>query len=265
MSGEIKALIVLMGLPSSGKSTIAKLLAKELSNNHGFNSIVIGTDTIRELIPSQIEQFDPAKEPFIKDLTFNAIQYCLINNYIVINDDMNYYKSMRHEFKELAEQNSAHLILIHLQIPLETALAWNKSRGLPIPQEVIKRVHDRFDKTGEYQWDTPLLTIQSDKISPDSAIRKIIADILPILAAPIQSKISLPTKPGINEEIDKITRNVVATFAVKEKDPHLLKKISSFRIEYIKNIQNKELGLENLEQDFSQKLSAFISQIKQAK
>ena len=266
MSGESKVLIVMMGLPSSGKSTIANLLAKELTDKYEFPSIVIGTDDVRRLIPSQMEEFDPSKEPFIKSSTLNSIQFGLENNYLVINDDMNYYKSMRHELMAIAEKNQAHFLLLHVEIPLETALEWNEKRGLPIPQEVIRKVFDRFDRPGDYQWDTPLVVIQADKISPEVAVQEILVKLLPVIQSPLIPKSAPPpTKPGLSEEIDKLTRNIVAQIAQKEKDPTILKKVSKFRIKFTKDPQNKEIPIEKIKEDFLQMLTEYISDIKQAK
>ncbi|MFX1296157.1 MAG: AAA family ATPase [Promethearchaeota archaeon] len=266
MNKESNAFIVLMGLPSSGKSTIARLLSKELTDKYRFLNIVIGSDDMRRLLPSQLEQFDPNKEPFIKNLTINIIQFCLKNNYIVINDDINYYKSMRHELKQIAEENNAHFILIHIQIPLKTALKWNKKRGLPVPQGVIQKVYDRLDHPGEYQWDIPLLTIQPDKISPESALKKILSKLIPIIKSPFKSRITYsPTKSSRSQKIDKITRKIIANFAQKEKNPNILKKISKFRKNYIKKFQITKISVDTVEKDFLKKLKEFVFQLKQAK
>ena len=266
MNEGFKSLIILMGLPSSGKSTIARLLAKELTRKTGIFTIVIGSDDMRQMIPSQLDKFDPNLEPFIKDLTLRNIKFCLKNNYIVINDDMNYYKSMRHELKQIAEEQNAHFVLIHIQISLKTALEWNKKRGLPVPQEVIQRVYGRFDPPGDYKWDDPLVTIQSDKTSPESASKTILSKILPIINKPVEYEQPPPlTKPGFSEKIDKITREIIKEFAKSNKDPNILKKISKFRIQYIKNVSDKDLSMALLKKEFSQKLEEFITSIKQAK
>ena len=266
MTKAFKSLIVLMGLPSSGKSTLARLLAKALSEKVNIATIVIGTDDIRQMFPKQLETFDPNLEPFIKNLTLENIRYCLENNYLVINDDMNYYKSMRHELKQIAETQEAHFLLIQIQIPLETALKWNKKRGLPVPQDVIRRVHERFDEPGEYQWDQPLLTIQSAELPPEKALQLMIPRILSVISAPFEPpQAPVPSQPGIAEKIDKVTREIVATFAQKNNDPLLMKQISKFRIEYLKNLLPDESTLENLEEQFTIKLQEFITHLKQAK
>lgn len=267
MTKAFKSLIVLMGLPSSGKSTIARLLAKEISNTCETLCIIIGTDDIRRLIPSQLENFNPELEPFIKNATLHNIEFCLKNEYLVINDDMNYYKSMRHELKELAEQNNAHFIIIHIQISLQTALKWNKKRGSPIPDEVIKRVHDRFDAPGDYAWDNPHYTIQSDKVNPQSAVKAILPVLIPIINHP-PTPPNLPTSstPGINEAIDKLTRKIITEFARSHPDPLLMKRISAFRKDFIKNFDpvDKSVSLDSISLEFSQKLKQFVSNSRPA-
>lgn len=266
MPSQSPSLIALMGLPSSGKSTIAGLLAKDLSTRFNCNAIVIGSDEVRRLIPSQVEKFNPDMEPFIKDLTLNNIRFCLEHKFIVINDDMNYYKSMRHELKQIAEEKNSHFILIHIQIQLETALEWNKKRGLPVPQDVIKRVSERFDKPGDYQWDAPVITIQADEISPESACATIISKLSPIITTPFKPNLPpSPTKPGIIEEIDNLTRQIIANFAKSNKYPSLMKKVSKFRISYIKTLHGTIISTNDLKENFKNKLDTFVKQLKQAK
>ena len=266
MTKGFKSLIVLMGLPSSGKSTIAKLLAKDLEKKLGSSTILIGTDDIRAMDSNQRGVFDPSKEPEIKHTTLNKIQSHLTNNNIVINDDMNYYKSMRHELKQIAFEHQAHFVIIHIQIPLGIALDWNEKRGLPIPQEVIKRVQERFDPPGDYKWDNPLLTIHSHEVEPESAVQMILSELIPLITVPYEPESPPePTKPGIKEQIDKMTREIVSYFAKGIKDPTVQKKISVFRISYLRNLTDKEIPLDSLKNDFSQKLKELISALTQAK
>ncbi|MHA1132252.1 MAG: AAA family ATPase [Candidatus Helarchaeota archaeon] len=261
MKKVFKSLVVLMGLPSSGKSTIARLLATELTRQTSTTTTVIGTDDIRQ----KIHHFDPDFEPFIKDETLVNIQSSFQDNIIVINDDMNYYKSMRHELKQIAEDNHAHFILIHVAVPLKMALEWNKKRGLSIPQEVIKRVHKKFDPPGVYKWDTPLLTIHSEDTSPASAVAQIIAKLLPKITSPLPPPPIAPTTaPNLAEKIDILTRKIVSTIAQDEKNPEILKKISKFRLTYLKTLQNMDKSLEKLEEEFTHALNQYLSQLRQA-
>ncbi|MDD1777620.1 MAG: hypothetical protein LUQ65_05570, partial [Candidatus Helarchaeota archaeon] len=71
--------------------------------------------------------------------------------------------------------------------------------------------------------------------------------------------------PGNNEKIDKITRDIVAEVAWATEDPALLKKISKFRIDYIKNFDIDEISFEKIGKNFSEKLNLFLKNIKRAK
>jgi tRNA uridine 5-carbamoylmethylation protein Kti12 len=261
MKNIYKALIVLMGLPASGKSTVAQLLATELTKQCGLAIHVIGTDDVRQ----KLDHFDPDLEPFIKDETLSKIQGFLKEDIIVINDDMNYFKSMRHELKQIAHANQAHFVLIHIATPLETALTWNEDRGFPIPQGVIQRVHKKFDQPGTYTWDNPLLTIHPEETSPTSAVAEIVTKILPILESPIpQPTTSQISPPNLSEKADLLTRRIVSTFAQNERNPAILKKISKFRINYLKTLQLSELMLEKLEEEFTHALIQYLSRIRPA-
>jgi tRNA uridine 5-carbamoylmethylation protein Kti12 len=254
-----QSLIVLMGLPSAGKSTIASLLSGALKARIDAFITIIGTDTMRRVENSKSNQFDPTLEPFIKTETLKKIQKHLRDGEIVINDDMNYYKSMRHDLKQIAEQNRAHFILIHLQVPLQTALDWNTKRGLPIPQEVIIRVHERFDSPGDYKWDTPLVTIQSNQEVPADAVDKIVSLLLPVITAPPERKTQAHrTRPGWKEQVDKLTRDIVAKFAILIKDPLVLKKVSALRKNFIKNLP-EDTPLDRVESKFKHKLETLLS------
>ncbi|MHA1263757.1 MAG: AAA family ATPase [Candidatus Helarchaeota archaeon] len=266
MPDIFRSLIVFMGLPSSGKSTLAKLLADAIFKETGIPVTIIGTDEIRTQLSQNSDLFDPTLEPVIKQQTLQRIQSALKTDVIVINDDMNYYKSMRHELKQIATETAAHFILIYIQIPLERALEWNHNRGLPIPQEVIKKVYERFDPPSNYKWDTPLVTLRTDQESPKEAVQLILPRLFPIISHPFlphrKPPISTPTSQKFNR-IDKLTREVITEFAKLYKDPVLLKKLSSYRKSYLKTV-DKTKSLEEVKIDFKNQLQAFISQIKQA-
>lgn len=259
------SLIVLMGLPSSGKSTIAAHLVKQIAPVTGIKTVTIGTDEMRRKLTDNQAIFDPSIEPEIKKRTLNAILAALQQKFIVINDDMNYYKSMRHELKEIAENNHAHFILIHIDVPLQIALDWNQARGLPIPQNVIKRVYDRFDLPGDYTWDTPLMTIRSDIMEPDVAARTILAKLLPIIQTAYTPEISLSQpKAGLSEDIDKITRQIISELTEYHTNKSIMKEISTFRKNYVKTLE-KTLSLQEIKQQFAQHLKDFLASIKRAK
>ncbi|MFX1258837.1 MAG: adenylyl-sulfate kinase, partial [Promethearchaeota archaeon] len=95
-------LICLTGLPASGKTTFANqlkdIIEKRINN---FKVKVVDPDKIRgNLTP---HEFNYNNEQIIRKKNLEDIQNGLKQGYIVISDDLNYYTSMRHDLKEIAE------------------------------------------------------------------------------------------------------------------------------------------------------------------
>ena len=66
-------LIILCGIPCSGKSEVAVRTAKELEFNRGLPTIVVDPDKIREMIPALSERFNPERESFANSLALTLI------------------------------------------------------------------------------------------------------------------------------------------------------------------------------------------------
>ncbi|MBD3228480.1 MAG: AAA family ATPase [Candidatus Lokiarchaeota archaeon] len=211
-SKTTKNLIIFTGIPSSGKSTIAKLLAKELELKYNKKTMVIGSDQIRNMVPILEENFIPQREESIRKLTLFLVEKAIEFNDVVINDDMNYYKSMRHDFYQIAKRKKCNFFIIHFKISLEMALKWNKKRGTTIPQELIKEVFDKFDPLGSYEWDKSLSTIEKTRKTPEKGVAQIIEELKGRLDEPQfkSEEHSERNSPSIAEYYDKLTREIVS-------------------------------------------------------
>ena len=88
-------LMVFIGLPASGKSTLAHLLCEKLRSLPLFsNCLSIDPDQIRSQIMG--EKYLPEHENHVQEEKFIQIKQALNPSTLVIVDDLNYYKSMRH-------------------------------------------------------------------------------------------------------------------------------------------------------------------------
>jgi len=149
-------LICLVGLPASGKTTFAYQLKETIEKLiENFDVIIIDPDKIRNQLSPK--KFDYRKEQIVRERNFKAIYASLQDKNIVISDDLNYYSSMRHDLKEIADKLEVKFFIIHITTPLKTCLNWNKKRGKPIPNKVIKKVYNKFDKFDKYNWDYPII------------------------------------------------------------------------------------------------------------
>ena len=110
MSEKSNFLIGLVGLPASGKSSFAKRfkdLFKEKVIN--FEILIIDPDIIRESLTGS--EFDPEKEKLVREKNLVDIHSALQQDKIVISDDLNYYTSMRHDLKSIANKLKRHFFL----------------------------------------------------------------------------------------------------------------------------------------------------------
>jgi tRNA uridine 5-carbamoylmethylation protein Kti12 len=234
-------LICLVGLPSSGKSTFANLLKivfKERFSN--LDAKIIDPDIIRNKLTP--EKFDYEKEYIVRNENLKMIKKELEKGNIVISDDLNYYSSMRHDLKDIAENLKKSFFIIHIATPIEICLKWNEGRGEPIPNEVIRKVQEKFDNFNKYKWDYPIATYDlSELVDVKLKIKQLVDNL--------ENKITIMNRERVleenfviskihNENLDKITRKYVGKLVLNTKFLHLKKKIIKLRKLYVKNNKN---------------------------
>lgn len=170
-------LILLMGLPASGKSTFAQLLQDIINFESMFDSIkIIDIDEIRTEMFGEV--FHPEKEDEVQAEKYQQVLQNLKSNAMVIVDDLHYFISMRHRYFEMCTNENAIYLPIYFSNPEKVCIKWNFGRGSPIPSNLIHDIGIKFDIPGQkYKWDTPKLEINFSQISLDGAIEKAVAQI----------------------------------------------------------------------------------------
>ncbi len=257
-------LIILSGLPSSGKSTLARKIAKILELDLSMKTIIIESDAIRNMIPSyQERQFNPDHEPVVRSAMFTLIKHFLQQDYLVINDDMNYYKSMRHELREIALEMNVLFAIIYISTPREVALSWNERRGLPIPQDVIEDVYNRFDIPGkDYDWDRPIFTVDLSKVASKTAASEAVTLIRDLLSKPKISEVKTVMEPSeddkYKEAIDQLTRKTISEIITQKKNEELAKDLSDVRRDYVKMAIKNKMTLDEVNVKFKELVEKIV-------
>ncbi len=150
-------LVILAGLPSSGKSTIAQALKNFFPSclpNTSPKIVIIDPDQFRGEDRGQM-LFRPEEEPLVKKQLIESVTRNLRAGQIAIVDDLNYYQSMRHDLLHEALQANVAYLVIFINTPVEICKVWNKKRGSKIPDEVIDKISLKFDYFERYAWDQP--------------------------------------------------------------------------------------------------------------
>lgn len=250
-----KFLVILCGLPSSGKTTLATLLAP-LMENHGAPTVVVGSDDFRRMMPVYRERFPPDREPLIRRATLHTIAFFLRRGVSVISDDTNYYSSMRHELVELARRTGALHAIVAVETPLEVALKWNEERGLPIPQSVIVSMSEKFEKPGsKYKWDRSSASFDLSKTPAAEAAEEVLKLLLSL--KPEEEKAA--PSCSVAEEIDRATRRVVSE-AVR-RAPSAAKILSKERRVFVKEALKAGLTPFEAENAFRRRVEEVLDEL----
>lgn len=170
-----KKMVVMMGPPASGKSTITKLIAE----NHN-KTCVVSRDAIRFGLLQEDEDYF-AHEDEVVDTFFSNINKALRNSDydIVIADQTNVTLCARAEFwRNVSIPSDVEVVGIWVEIPMKVAIFRNKQRKgrANVPEHVIKNMytHSRRPDTKIEDFDRVVVI---DNTSSIEEIRELIKNI----------------------------------------------------------------------------------------
>ena len=130
-------LYMMIGLPASGKSTIAE----EISKSEG--AIIVSSDEIRKELLGDIN--DQTKNELIFETVEDRIKFYLANKQDVIFDATNInYKKRKAFLQRMKNSKCFKAIAILVATPYEECLIRNAKRERKVPEEVIKRMYYSF-------------------------------------------------------------------------------------------------------------------------
>ncbi len=231
-------LLVICGLPSSGKTTIAKKVAEILETKHNISTIIISSEDFKKMASFSYQGFKPERETSVKAVFVNTVELALEKGFLVINDDSNYFKSMRRTLRGIARKANADYNIVLVDTSLEVAIKWNKERSVPIASSIIEEINQKFDRPGgEFRWDKPIAVIDPSKQDLEQIAGIIVKAVLEGLASPIRSKpinIIEDEKKLKIRKIERETRKIMAEVATRYKNADLAISLPILRNETIK-------------------------------
>jgi tRNA uridine 5-carbamoylmethylation protein Kti12 len=176
---------------------------------------------------------------------------------IVINDDLNYYSSMRHDLKSIADDLRINFYIIHISTPLELCLKRNEKRGKPIPNRVIQKIHIKFDNFKKYKWDRPFKTYSSTQ-SRDPV--KFIEDLIIKIAEDLKKTTTRTTvRNSLHSSnlaaLDLITRKYVGRLLDVPQNLSHKGDILKYRKSFIKKRKNYLTDTKAILEDFKRYLA----------
>ncbi len=145
----MKKVIMMRGLPGSGKSTYAKKLVAEAPNTYKR----INRDDLRAMFDNA--HFSKGNEKFVKQVRDVLIVKCLEEGKHVIVDDTNLSATNETRVRQLVQEfNKKHNDTVQVEVvevntPLEECIARDAKRAVPVGAKRIREMHRQFyaDKT----------------------------------------------------------------------------------------------------------------------
>jgi len=247
-------LVCLAGLPASGKTTFANKFKMLLEKKLGKSTVkIIDPDKIRKSITP--DKFNHKQEPIVRAENLKAIEKELQREFIVISDDLNYFSSMRHDLKMIARKCDVNFFIIHIATPIEVCIKWNKIRGEPISNKIIKKIYKKFDYFNKYSWDLPEAQYDLSQINDiDKEIEELVEELLKknkIAENSLKKEERIKTFSSIdNENLDKFTRIYVGKLLQNPNYTDLKNKIIKLRKLFIRINMNKVLSEAEIYEDF---------------
>lgn len=146
---KICKIIVLQGLPASGKSTWAKAWVSEDPENR----VRFNRDDIRNMLGTY---WVPSREPLINSIYDGFIKDAMFKGYNIVIDNMNLNKSVLKEIEdEVTDFNEwiskSELDIRYeieyksfLEVPLKTCIDRDSKRENPIGETTIRRIFNKY-------------------------------------------------------------------------------------------------------------------------
>lgn len=239
-------LLIICGIPSSGKSTLVKEVASRLEKDYGYFTVAVTSDAFRHMVPTYSRMFEPELEYFVREATHRTVEEALRRKLLVISDDVNYYRSIRRQLKRIAKRAGASFAIVYVDTPLEVALRWNGERGEPVPNTVIEEMYHKLDRPGEkYRWDTPLLIVDPSKSRLDELTQLVASKV----AQKVREERDTPAEKKLMKlqstrmDLDRETRRAMGEVMKRYGNLELTGEISDLRKKIIDDAMERKLSV----------------------
>lgn len=258
-------LVILCGVPCAGKSTLARELAARLEKEHGYSTVLVASDTFRQMVPSYQVRFEPELEQFVREAALETVHNGLKNGLLVISDDINYYASIRRKLVRAAEECRADYAIVYVNTPLPVALEWNIKRGEPVPNSLVEDVFYKFDEPGkEYKWDKPCLTVDVSKgelkDTVEAVASKIHEKISSVKAAPaVRTQRQRPKTDSLRTELERETRRAMGEVMKRFKMLSFAGQVSEVRRKVVEEALHEKMSGPEAAKRFFERTEALMA------
>ena len=130
-------LLILQGIPASGKSTFAKQWVEEDPKNR----VIVNRDSIRRGLGVY---WVPSRENLVSDIEYYHVKIAMDWNYDICIDATNLNPNYLNQWVNLAIDEKYTIEYKKFDISLEEALERDKNREFPVGVEVINQFYNKY-------------------------------------------------------------------------------------------------------------------------
>ena len=135
-------LLILQGIPASGKSTFAR----EWVNEDPSNRIIVNRDSIREMLGPY---WMPSREKLVTGIEDDVITNGLFQGYDVCVDATNLNPKTVRKLMSYENYNDCEIEFKYFKISLEEAIERDKNRSRSVGEKVIRDFYKKYYESGE--------------------------------------------------------------------------------------------------------------------
>ena len=130
-------LLILQGIPASGKSTFAKQWVEEDPKTR----VIVNRDSIRRSLGVY---WVPSRESLVSDIEYCYVKSAMDWNYDICLDATNLNPNYLSQWIDLAKEFEYKIEYKKFDISLEEALERDKNREFPVGEKVIKGFYNKY-------------------------------------------------------------------------------------------------------------------------
>lgn len=205
-------LVVLCGLPSSGKTRRAEELATFLRQNCSGKEVHLLQDDF-SMVAKNSCYASSRDEKMARGQLKSSVERHLSQDTFVVLDALNYIKGFRYELFCVAKHLKSTQCVVLCDTPSETAKEWNSKRSESerYSEEIFDALVMRFEPPdSQNRWDQPLFTLYPDDPLPAQSILDALVHRKP--PPPNQSTQSQPlSATNFLHELDRRTQEVLTS------------------------------------------------------
>lgn len=145
--------IMMVGLPGSGKSTVAKQLAKKMNGEEGSTRwVVVSTDDIREMLCGSAE--DQSQNAKVFDIAKkNIVEYLNAGSHVIFDATNVVSKKRIYFMQDICRRVKKPICTMSLTVcaPIGVCKERNSQRDRKVPEYAIDKMYKSFQVPQEYE------------------------------------------------------------------------------------------------------------------